>query len=178
VPYPRGAGTGVPAGKSLEPLPIGKAEVLRPFTPTSAASPRVAILAFGSMVSPSLKVAESLEATVVNMRFIKPLDTTLLVQMAQTHDLLVTVEEHAVMGGAGSACAEFLASRSDLPLVPILHLGLPDRFIDHGDHGKLLALEGLDATGIAASIRSRLAAMGRPNTAQGNTAPVSLTLVS
>jgi 1-deoxy-D-xylulose-5-phosphate synthase len=83
-----------------------------------------------------------------------------------------------IMGGAGSACAEFLASRTDLPLVPMLHLGLPDRFIDHGDHGKLLSLEGLDVAGITASIRARLTTMGSPKAAQGNTAPVSLTLVS
>nr|UOZ97248.1 1-deoxy-D-xylulose-5-phosphate synthase [Cupriavidus sp.] len=178
VRYPRGAGTGAPAGRSLEPLPIGKAELLRSSRPMAAGSPRVAILAFGSMVAPSLKAAEALEATVVNMRFIKPLDTEILVRMAQTHDLLVTVEEHVVMGGAGSACAEFFASRPDLPLLPILHLGLPDRFIDHGDHAKLLALEGLDADGITASIRARLPAGGRPESVQANTSPVSLTLVS
>jgi 1-deoxy-D-xylulose-5-phosphate synthase len=82
------------------------------------------------------------------------------------------------MGGAGSACGEFLASRPDLPRVPLLHLGLPDRFIDHGDHAKLLSLEGLDAAGIEASIRARVKAMGSPRASQGSSAPVSLTLVS
>jgi 1-deoxy-D-xylulose-5-phosphate synthase len=178
VRYPRGAGTGAPAGRSLEALPIGKAEVMRQRTASVTEGLRVAILAFGSMVTPSLKAAEALDATVVNMRFIKPLDTELLAGLAQSHDLLVTVEENVVMGGAGSACGEFLASRTDLPRVPLLHLGLPDRFIDHGDHAKLLSLEGLDAVGIEASIRARCKAMGSPRASQGSGTPVSLTLVS
>ena len=178
VRYPRGAGTGVPAGRSLSPLPIGKAEVLRESGHMGSELPRVAILAFGSMVTPSLKAAEALNATVVNMRFIKPLDTELLMRMAQTHDLLVTVEEHVVMGGAGSACAEFLASRVDAPLVRMLHLGLPDSFIDHGDHGRLLAIEGLDASGIEASIRARLPLTSSPRLSPATHNPVSLTLVS
>lgn len=152
VRYPRGAGAGIDATDTLEPLPVGKAEVLR--TSVAAAGARVAILAFGSMVSPALKAAEALDATVINMRFVKPLDLDTLAWAAHHHDLLVTVEEHVVQGGAGSACAEGLvALGSRIPMVPIHHLGLPDRFIDHGDHATLLAMEGLDAPGIEASVR-------------------------
>jgi 1-deoxy-D-xylulose-5-phosphate synthase len=166
VRYPRGAGLGVDPTETLEPIEIGKAEVLRTHHRAAAAG-RVAILAFGSMVGPALRAGEALDATVVNMRFIKPLDLDLLRQIAATHDLMVTVEEHVVMGGAGSACAEALVAMGDsIPMIPILHLGLPDRFIDHGDHQKLLSMEGLDAAGIEASIRARMAQ------------PVSLKIVS
>ena len=157
VRYPRGAGTGVDATDTLEPLPVGKAETLR----SSAARPgaRVAILAFGSMVAPALKAAEALDASVINMRFVKPLDLDTLAWAANNHDLLVTVEEHVIQGGAGSACAEGLvALGSRIPMVPIHHLGLPDRFIDHGDHATLLAMEGLDGPGIEASVRRLLRA--------------------
>jgi 1-deoxy-D-xylulose-5-phosphate synthase len=117
----------------------------------------VALLAFGSMVTPARTAAERLDASLINMRFIKPLDMEAIEEAAKTHDLLVTIEEHAVMAGAGSACAEALVALGDrIPMVPIFHLGLPDRFIDHGDHGKLLALEGLDAEGIVASVRQRI----------------------
>lgn len=157
VRYPRGAGPGVDATDTLEPLEVGKAEVLREMR-RPVAPARVALLAFGSMVAPSLAAGEALDATVVNMRFIKPLDTELVRRLAATHDMIVTVEEHVVMGGAGSACAEALVAMGDsAPMIPLLHLGLPDRFIDHGDHQKLLAMEGLDAAGIEASIRARMA---------------------
>ena len=156
VRYPRGAGTGVDATDTLEPLEIGKAEVLREIKKPKTGA-RVAILAFGSMVTPALAAAEALDATLVNMRFVKPLDLDLIEKMAQTHDLIVTVEEHVVMGGAGAACAEALSIMGDVvPLLPILHLGLQDRFIDHGDHQTLLAIEGLDAKGIEASIRCKI----------------------
>jgi len=105
------------------------------------------------MVAPSAAAAESLDATVANMRFIKPLDVELVKQLAATHDALVTVEEGSIMGGAGTAVAEALAEAGIVK--PILHLGLPDKFIDHGDPVQLLSLSGLDGAGIAASIRQR-----------------------
>jgi 1-deoxy-D-xylulose-5-phosphate synthase len=148
VRYPRGAGPGVAVRKDLSRLPIGKAEVKRQ-------GKRIAVLAFGSMVVPAVAAGEALNATVVNMRFVKPLDTALLAELAASHEAFVTVEEHMVMGGAGSACAEALAQAGISK--PMLQLGLPDRFIDHGDHGMLLKLQGLDAGGIEASVRSRFA---------------------
>ncbi|MFZ4498250.1 MAG: 1-deoxy-D-xylulose-5-phosphate synthase [Burkholderiales bacterium] len=155
VRYPRGSGPGVDATGTLEALPVGKAETLR--TSAAGAGRRVAILAFGSMVAPALKAADALDATVINMRFVKPLDLDTLAWAAQNHDLLVTVEEHVVQGGAGSACAEGLVALGErIPMVPIHHLGLPDRFIDQGDHATLLAMEGLDDPGIEASVRGLL----------------------
>ena len=146
VRYPRGAGPGVEVRKDLTALPLGKAKV-------RLEGKRIALLAFGSMVAPALAAGQALSATVVNMRFVKPLDDALLAELAVSHDAFVTVEEHVVMGGAGSACAESLAKSGCVK--PILHLGLPDRFIDHGDHALLLKLEGLDAAGIEASVRAR-----------------------
>jgi 1-deoxy-D-xylulose-5-phosphate synthase len=147
VRYPRGAAPGE-TRKDLSTLPIGKGELRRK-------GRKVAILAFGAMVKPALEAAEALDATVANMRFVKPLDTALVDQLARTHDLLVTVEEHQVMGGAGSAVLEFLAASH--PAKPVLLLGLPDRFIDHGDPARLLSSVGLDAAGIRASITKGLA---------------------
>jgi 1-deoxy-D-xylulose-5-phosphate synthase len=115
---------------------------------------RVAILSFGAMLKPALEAAEALDATVANMRFVKPLDHDLVREMAQKHELLVTVEEHQVMGGAGSAVCESL-SRQGLNQ-RVLLLGLPDRFIDHGDPARLLASVGLDAAGIADAVRRAL----------------------
>jgi 1-deoxy-D-xylulose-5-phosphate synthase len=106
------------------------------------------------MLAPALKAAAELNATVANMRFIKPLDTALVLQLAATHDLLVTIEEGAIMGGAGSAVAEALAAAGVVR--PLLQLGLPDKFIDHGEVPQLLAQCGLDATGIVASVKHRL----------------------
>ena len=146
VRYPRGAGIGAAVQKDLQTIPLGKGEVRREGN-------RIAILAFGTMVAPSLAAGEELNATVANMRFVKPLDVELVKQLAATHDALVTVEEGAVMGGAGSAVSEALAEAGIVK--PILHLGLPDKFIDHGDAAALLAMCGLDAKGIAASIRKR-----------------------
>ncbi|NMV41338.1 1-deoxy-D-xylulose-5-phosphate synthase [Ralstonia insidiosa] len=151
VRYPRGAGTGVAVQPTLEPLPLGKAEVRR--ASMAPAGQRVAILAFGSMVAPASAAAERLDASVVNMRFVKPLDVACVLDMARTHDYVVTVEEGCVMGGAGSACVEALAAAG--VATPVLQLGLPDRFVDHGDHAALLAQCGLDANGILASIRER-----------------------
>jgi 1-deoxy-D-xylulose-5-phosphate synthase len=153
VRYPRGSGTGVAVDASLTTLPIGKGEVRRTATRRNH---RIAILAFGSMVAPSLAAAEESDATVANMRFVKPLDRELVLRLAREHDALVTVEENVVAGGAGSAVAEVLAA-ADVA-VPILHLGLPDAFPDHGDPALILAHVGLDAKGIAESIRKRFPA--------------------
>ena len=150
VRYPRGAGPGVELQKEMQALPIGRGEVRRQGT-------RVAILAFGAMLKSALEAAEVLDATVVNMRFAKPIDEALAADMAQAHELVVTVEEHAVLGGAGSAVAESLAARG--LAVPVLQLGLPDQFIDHGDAQQLLARIGLDRDGIVKSIRARI---GKP----------------
>ncbi len=150
VRYPRGAGVGVAPLPGLDGLPFGEGELRRQ-------GRRVAILAFGTLLYPALQAAERLGATVVNMRWAKPLDTELLLQVAQEHDALVTLEEGAIMGGAGSAVAEALAE-ADL-VKPVLHLGLPDAFIEHGDPARLLALHGLDAVGIECAIRTRFAAL-------------------
>ena len=146
VRYPRGAGVGVPVQPGLQALPFGKGEVRR-------VGQRIAILAFGTLLYPALQAGEALNATVVNMRWAKPLDTELLAQIAATHDALVTVEEGAIMGGAGSAVLEAL---QDLQLPkPVLVLGVPDVFTEHGDPVKLLAELGLDAAGIQAAVAQR-----------------------
>ncbi|MFJ2993791.1 1-deoxy-D-xylulose-5-phosphate synthase [Pandoraea sp. NPDC087047] len=151
VRYPRGAGTGAVIEQTMTALPIGKGIVRR--ESQAEAGRRVAILAFGSMVAPSLAAAAQLDATVADMRFVKPIDDALIARLAQTHDYLVTVEEGSIMGGAGSAVAEsLLASGGNRP---VLQLGLPDRFIDHGDPALLLSGVGLDAAGIAKSICER-----------------------
>ena len=152
VRYPRGVGPGVSVQKQMTALPWGKGEIRRRGGQRSGA--RVAILAFGSMLAPALAAGDEVDATVVNMRFVKPLDEALLCDLALHHDLLVTVEENVIAGGAGSACAEALQAASIE--VSMLMLGLPDRFIEHGDPAKLLALEGLDASGIRKSIEVRL----------------------
>ncbi len=149
VRYPRGAGVGAPVPASLDGLPFGKGEIRRE-------GQGVAILAFGTLLHPALQAAERLGATVVNMRWVKPLDTELLLEVAGRHTALVTVEEGAIMGGAGSAVAEALASAGLAK--PLLQLGLPDRFIEHGDPARLLAMLGLDATGIERSVRERFGA--------------------
>jgi 1-deoxy-D-xylulose-5-phosphate synthase len=155
VRYPRGTGPGAQIQREMRALPIGKGEVRRE-AGAAAESPKIAILAFGSMVHPSLKAAESLDATVANMRFVKPLDEELVLDLARRHDLLVTVEENVIAGGAGSAVLEALERHR--VSVPVLQLGLPDRFIDQGDPGIQLADAGLTADGILQSIRKRLAA--------------------
>ena len=146
VRYPRGAGVGVQPLADLSELPFGKGQVRRQ-------GQRIAMLAFGSLLYPALQAAERLGATVVNMRWAKPLDTELLLQIASSHDALVTIEEGVVMGGAGSAVAEALAAAQIAK--PLLQLGLPDAFIEHGDPARLLALQGLDAAGIQRSIEAR-----------------------
>jgi 1-deoxy-D-xylulose-5-phosphate synthase len=149
VRYPRGAGIGAVVEQELKAIEIGKGELKRQ-------GKGVAILAFGSMVAPGVAAANELNATVANMRFVKPLDVELLKRLAGEHDYLVTVEEGSVMGGAGSAVAEALAAEGIVK--PLLMLGLPDKFIDHGDPATLLAGVGLDGKGIAASIRERFGA--------------------
>jgi len=159
VRYPRGAGIGAAIEPALDVIEIGKGVVRRE-------GKGVAILAFGSMVAPSIKAADGLNATVADMRFVKPLDVELVKQLAQNHDYLVTVEEGCTMGGAGSAVAEALAEAGIAK--PLLILGLPDRFIDHGDPALLLASVGLDAHGIGQSIRERFG-IGEPRLVVNNT---------
>ena len=153
VRYPRGAGAGVVPQASLEGLPFGKGEVRR-------TGRGIAVLAFGTLLYPALAAGEALDLTVVNMRWAKPLDVELMLQVAGSHDALVTVEEGAVMGGAGSAVLEALHAAG--VAVPVLQLGLSDTFIEHGDPARLLSMQGLDAAGIQASIAQRFAALLKP----------------
>ena len=148
VRYPRGTGAGVTVGAGLDALPFGKGEIRR-------RGQRVGIFAFGSLLYPALAAAQALDATVVNMRWAKPLDIELLLQVASGHDVLVTVEEGTMSGGAGSAVLEALSAAGIAK--PLLLLGLRDEFIEHGDPIKLLALQGLDAAGIESAIRARFA---------------------
>ncbi len=151
VRYPRGTGPGVAIEDAMSELPIGEGELRR--SSRAVAGRRIAILAFGSMVPPALAAAEALDASVANMRFVKPLDVELVARLAREHDALVTIEEGVVAGGAGSACLEALAAQGIE--IPVLQLGLPDRFIDHGDPALLLKDCGLDAGGIGIAIRAR-----------------------
>ena len=144
VRYPRGTGPGVAVEATMTAVPIGKGVIVRELKGFDTR--RVAILAFGSMVKPATDAGDDLNATVANMRFVKPIDHELVFKLATTHDYLVTIEENVVMGGAGSAVAESLAAQ-DLS-IPILQLGLPDAFVEHGDQGTLLADCGLNREGI------------------------------
>lgn len=148
VRYPRGAGAGAAPLPDLSALPFGRGETRRQ-------GRRIAILAFGTLLYPALQAAEKLDATVINMRWAKPLDLALLREAAEAHEALVTLEEGCIAGGAGSAAAEALQAMRITR--PILHLGLPDRFIDHGDSAQLLALHGLNAEGIETAVRQRFA---------------------
>jgi len=150
VRYPRGAGVGVTVQTDLQALPFGKGELRRE-------GGRIAVLAFGTLLYPALAVGEALDLTVANMRWAKPLDETLLLDLADRHDAIVTVEDASLMGGAGSAVQEALQAAGRV--LPVLSLGLPDRFIEHGDPVKLMAMHGLDAAGIEASVRARFAAL-------------------
>jgi 1-deoxy-D-xylulose-5-phosphate synthase len=157
VRYPRGSGPGVDVAKEMSAIAVARGEVRRE-------GKRIAILAFGPLLHPALAAGAELNATVANMRFVKPLDRELAYRLATTHDLVVTVEENVVAGGAGAAVAESLAA--DGIAVPLLHLGLPDAFVEHGDPQVLLADCGLDAQGIARAIRERLSQAGlRPGKA-------------
>lgn len=144
VRYPRGTGPGVAIEKALTSIPIGKAHTVR-------FGKKIAILAFGSLLSAALQAGEQLDATVINMRFIKPLDIDCILKTAAAHDLLVTVEENTILGGAGSAVSECLSAHYCHP--PILHLGLPDLFLEHGNPDAMLADCGLNAEGIIKSIQ-------------------------
>jgi 1-deoxy-D-xylulose-5-phosphate synthase len=144
VRYPRGATHGADARQEMREIPLGKAEIVR-------RGRGVAILCFGTLLETALQVGEEINATVVNMRFVKPLDEELISEMAATHDLLVTLEENAIAGGAGSGVNEHLATQE--LSTPILNLGLPDRYIDHGSQDQQLAACGLDKDGIIGSIK-------------------------
>jgi len=148
VRYPRGAGTGVVPSAALDTLPLGKGEIRRQ-------GQGVALLAFGSLVAAAVAAGDELDATVANMRFVKPLDVELIVELAGNHSLLVSIEENAVIGGAGSEIERVLNERG--LNVAVLRLGLPDRFVDHGEQGQLLAELGLDKDGIVRNVRERLA---------------------
>ncbi|WP_345550152.1 1-deoxy-D-xylulose-5-phosphate synthase [Microbulbifer aestuariivivens] len=147
VRYPRGTGPGVEIDKTMTALPIGKARPVREGS-------QVAILNFGTLLEPAVAAAEKLGATVVDMRWVKPLDEKLIDQLAASHQLLVTLEENTIAGGAGSGVMEYLSSSGTV--IPLLQLGLPDKIIEHGKHPDLLAGIGLDAAGIEESIRRRL----------------------
>lgn len=149
VRYPRGSGNGTAIVPSLDTIEIGKAELKRQ-------GQKVALLAFGSMVQPALDAAEKINATVVNMRFAKPLDHTLIEKMANTHDLIITIEENTCFGGAGSGVAEYLLAIGNS--TPIKIMGLPDKFIDHGEHKQMLSNCGLDEKGIIAAVENHFAA--------------------
>lgn len=147
VRYPRGTGPGVTVEKTMTAIPVGKADVRRQ-------GKQVAILSFGTMLTTAMQVGDAIDATVVNMRFVKPLDQQLILEMAQTHALLVTLEENVVMGGAGSAVNEVLqANKID---TEVLNLGIPDQFIEHGNSPELLQRYGLDAVGVQNAIEQRL----------------------
>lgn len=150
VRYPRGAGVGVPERRQMQALPVGRGEVRRHGRKT-------ALLAFGSMLAPALAAGEELDATVVNMRFVKPLDDDLVREVAQSHDLLVTLEENVIQGGAGSAVLESLQKQGIVKRV--LQLGLPDRFVEHGDPAGLLAELGLNAAGVVAAVQKHTRAI-------------------
>jgi 1-deoxy-D-xylulose-5-phosphate synthase len=145
IRYPRGPGTGLDAGKELLELPVGKGEIRR-------SGKGVALLAFGSMLTPALEAAAEIDATVANMRFVKPIDRELISELAREHSLLVSVEENALIGGAGSEVARVLDETGST--AQFLRLGLPDRFIDHGDQSLLLAEVGLDKDGIVRAVRA------------------------
>jgi len=143
VRYPRGSGTGIDAGNDLDSIEIGKGVVRRQ-------GEKIALLAFGSLVSNATIVAEAINATLVDMRFVKPIDEQLIIELSKTHSQLITLEENAIAGGAGSAVSEFLASQNIQ--IPIKHLGIHDEFIEHGDHADLLEKCGLDVEGIKKQI--------------------------
>lgn len=142
----------------MQALPIGKARVLKE-------GRQVAFLAFGSMVQPARLAADALGATLIDMRFVKPLDEAVILEMAARHALLVTVEENAIMGGAGSGVSELLAMHG--LAMPVLHLGLPDEFVEHGKPSELLHEVGLDADGILAQVKARLHLLARTVPALG-----------
>ncbi len=146
VRYPRGTGPGVPVSAEMAALPVGRAQIKR------EGRSGLAILAFGALVEPARKIAERLDATLVNMRFVKPLDEELIIDIAARHRALVTIEENAIMGGAGSGIGEVLTANG--ALLPTLHIGIPDRFIEHGTRETCLAEAGLDLAGLGSSVET------------------------
>jgi 1-deoxy-D-xylulose-5-phosphate synthase len=151
IRYPRGTGPGVAIHQQLDVLPIGKADLRR-------RGRGLALLSFGAMLAPAAAVAAELDATLVNMRFVKPLDEALIVELAKTHDAFVTLEDNAIAGGAGSAVAECLAAHGII--LPILHLGLPDVYLEHGSREEVLSMAGLDLPGIRHAIHARFPQLG------------------
>jgi 1-deoxy-D-xylulose-5-phosphate synthase len=158
VRYPRGTGPGKTVVKDMQVMPVGKAEVVK-------RGSGVAILAFGSSLEPCTEVASRIGATLVNMRFVKPLDEEVIDEMAQSHNLLVTVEENAVAGGAGSGINELLAAKG--VTVNILNIGIPDRYIEHGTRQDCLAFAELDVNGILKQVNNRLEKINTTQTAAG-----------
>jgi len=161
VRYPRGSGVGTIPSTELRTLPLGKGEIRR--KSNAPAGQRVAILAFGTLLYAALEAAEGFDATVANMRFVKPLDIDLIKSLAADHDYLVTIEDGAIAGGAGGACLEALSSLGINK--PLLQLGLPDEFIEHGDYQLLMTKCGLDVEGITNSIKKRFPAVLMANSA-------------
>jgi len=151
IRYPRGTGPGVPLQQELETLPIGKAELRR-------RGHGLALLSFGAMLAPATEIAAEMDATLVNMRFVKPLDEAMILELARTHDAFVTLEDNAVAGGAGSGVAECLAAHGIVK--PILHLGLPDKYLEHGSREEVLTMAGLDLPSIRHAIRARFPQVG------------------
>jgi 1-deoxy-D-xylulose-5-phosphate synthase len=156
VRYPRGTGPGAVIEQAMTALPVGKGIMRRDGS-------QVAILNFGTTLAAALTAADSLNASVADMRFVKPIDEALISQLAADHELLVTVEENSIAGGAGAAVSEFLAKQGIV--MPILHIGLPDVFVDHGTHTQQLAATGLDAAGMLHTIEQRLALLKLPSRA-------------
>ena len=147
VRYPRGTGTGAPLDKTLTDIPVGKGEIRR-------RGKTVALLAFGTMLAPALEAGEALDATVANMRFVKPIDRELILELAREHSLLISIEENVTIGGAGAEVARVLENADST--VSFLRIGLPDHFIEHGDQARLLADHGLDKDGIIRTVKAHL----------------------
>ena len=160
VRYPRGTGPGVPVVAEMTALPVGRAQLRR------EGRVGLAILAFGALVETARKIAERLDATLVNMRFVKPLDQELILQIAARHRAIVTIEENTILGGAGSGVSEILAANG--VLLPVLHLGIPDRFIEHGSRDTCLAAAGLDLAGLTAERRELVGTAGPGAVALGS----------
>ncbi|MDE2308132.1 MAG: 1-deoxy-D-xylulose-5-phosphate synthase, partial [Xanthomonadaceae bacterium] len=146
VRYPRGSGPGTAIRKTLDTLPIGKAELRR-------RGHGIALLSFGAMLLPATTIAAEIDATLVNMRFVKPLDEAMILDLAKSHDAFVTLEDNAIAGGAGSGVAECLAAHGIVK--PILHIGLPDVYLEHGSREEVLSMAGLDLPGIRRAIHAR-----------------------
>ena len=163
VRYPRGGGPGVDVQKEMTALPVGKAEIRRH---SQRKDKKIAILAFGTMVEPAMEVGEQLDATVVNMRFVKPLDVDLICELTEQHDFMITLEENVIEGGAGAAVSEALAKEEKI--IPVLHIGIPDRLIHHGSQADMLEDSGLTAGQILKSIQNYLDNYGLKNSSDSS----------